>query len=63
MSETPNSYLIETTRIGNQVKVTACDPDSGIEATVILPANATKKEMTDLAIRKLHYVMEKKAKT
>ncbi len=53
-------YLIEYTRIGAQVKVTACDPDTGIEASVIVPANATQKEMADLAIRKLHYVLAKK---
>jgi len=56
------SYLIETTRVGAQVKVTACDPESGVEVTVIVPASATKKEMTDLAVRKLHYMLEKKAK-
>lgn len=53
-------YLIEYTRIGAQVKVTACDPDTGIEASVIVPANTTQKDMSDLAVRKLLYVMNKK---
>lgn len=54
------SYLIEYTRIGAQVKVTACDPDTGIEASVVVPATATQKEMSDLAVCKLQYVMNKK---
>jgi hypothetical protein len=52
-------YLIEFVRVGNHVKVTACDPESGIEAMIIGPANATRKDLTDLAIRKLEYVMKK----
>jgi hypothetical protein len=54
-----SEYLIEYVRIGNQVKVTACDPDTGLEVSIIGPANATKHELSELAIRKLHYVMNK----
>ena len=52
-------YLLEFVRIRNQVKVTACDPETGTEAVIIGPANASKKELTDLAIKKLEYVMKK----
>lgn len=61
MEESP-SYLLEFTRIGGQVKVTACDPESGVEATVIVPATSSQRDMAQLAIRKLHYVLSKKAK-
>jgi hypothetical protein len=62
MSEMPESYLIEYTRVGAQVKVSACDPHTGIEATVIVPANLSQKDMADHAIRRLHYVMNKRTK-
>lgn len=52
-------FIIEYTRIGAQVKVSACDPDSGVEASVVVPATATQKDMADLAIRKLQYVIAK----
>ena len=54
-----SEYLIEYMRVGNQVKVTACDPETGTEVSIIGPVNATKKDLGDLAIRKLHYVMKK----
>jgi hypothetical protein len=52
-------YLLEFVRIGNQVKVTACDPDTGTEAVIFGPSNTTKKALSDLAVRKLHYVLGK----
>ena len=52
-------FIVEMTRIGNQVKATACDPHTGTEATVIAPANTTKKDLMDLAVRKLRYVLAK----
>lgn len=54
-------YLLEFTQHGHSVKVTAVDPESGIEASVIAAASLSKQEMGQLAVRKLHYVMEKKA--
>jgi hypothetical protein len=52
-------YIVEMTRVGNQVKATACDPQTGTEATVMAPANITKKDLMDLAVRKLQYVLAK----
>lgn len=54
-------YYIEFTKIDNMVKVTAIDPDTGTEASVICPSNTTKNHMKDLAIRKLHYILKKGA--
>ena len=53
------NYLLEFIRVANNVKVTACDPDTGIEAVIVGPASASKKELSDLAIKKLLYVMRK----
>ena len=53
------SYLLEFQRIGNIVKVTACDPVTDIEVVIQGPARATRKELTDLAVRKLEYMIKK----
>ncbi len=45
---------------GNVVKATAIDPVTGIEASVVGPANAPQAAMADAARRKLEYVMKKK---
>jgi hypothetical protein len=60
MPEEPTSYIIEFVRIGQQVKVTACDPESGIEAVIFGPTQTPKKMLSNLAIKKLLYVMAKK---
>ncbi len=54
-------YLLEFMRIGNQIRVSACDPETGVEAVVFGPAKATQKELSDLAVRKLQYVLKKKS--
>ncbi|HEV2650841.1 MAG TPA: hypothetical protein VGU69_06270 [Rhizomicrobium sp.] len=46
---------------GNFVKATAIDPVTGTEASIMGPAGAPRHTLSDAAIRKLKYVMEKKA--
>jgi hypothetical protein len=45
---------------GNVVKVTAIDPQTGLEAIVMGPAGAPRASMSDAAVRKLRYVLQKK---
>lgn len=45
---------------GNTLKATAIDPESGLEASVIGPANAPQAAMADAARRKLNYLRNKK---
>lgn len=52
-------YIIEMIRIGNQVKATACDPSTGLEVSVIAPANIMRKDLYDLAVKKLKYRIKK----
>lgn len=59
MSNKPEGVILEFHQIGNQVKVSAFDPVSYTEVCIIGPANATREELSQVAIRKLHYVMEK----
>lgn len=61
MKNEQEGYIVEYTHIGNSVKVTAFDPSSLTEASVIAPANATKEQMTQLAVRKLQYLLGKES--
>lgn len=47
------TFLIEFLQIGPQVKVTAIDPDSGVEVSIIAPATASREEMSRVAADKL----------
>lgn len=58
--ESEDGYIIEYVTHGNSVKVTAIDPETGIEACIIGAAGAAPSDLAQLAIRKLHYVLEKK---
>jgi hypothetical protein len=52
--------FVEFVVLGNSVKVTAIDPESGLEASVIGPANAPRHAMAEAARNKLNYVAKKK---
>lgn len=64
MSDQPprrgREVLFEFQRIGNQVRVTAIDPVTGTEVTMIADARAGEASIKRLAARKLFYVMRKK---
>ena len=45
--------------MGNTVKVTAIDSETGLEASVIGPAGAARAALADAARRKLEYVAKK----
>lgn len=54
-------YLVEFIPIGNSVKVSAIDPDSGVEVSIVGPAKASQADLTQVAVRKLEYVMGRKS--
>lgn len=54
-----SDYLIEFVRIGNSVKVSAIDPGSGVEASIIGPAHLSEAELSRNAIAKLKYILAK----
>ena len=56
-----NGIIIETTAYGNSLKVTAIDAATGIEATIVADKRTTDKQREAVAIRKLQWVMKKKA--
>ena len=53
--------LLEFVVQGNVVKATAIHAATGIEASIVGPANAGRDVLGQAAVRKLKYVMEKKA--
>ncbi len=61
MSGGKHEYIIEFTTVGNSVKVTAIDPVSLKEVSCVGPTNATREQLSELAIRKLLYVLRKKS--
>ncbi len=61
MPEVPdNGFLIEFVRVGNSVKVSAIDPCTGIEASIVGPAILSQAQLGANAIAKLRYVLAKK---
>jgi hypothetical protein len=52
---------VEFVIMGNTVKVTAIDSESGLEASVIGPAGAPRAAMAEAARRKLEYVAKKRS--
>ncbi len=53
-------YLLEFQQVGRYVKVSAIDPVTNIEVSIVGDAAATKAELERVAIRKLEYVLRKK---
>lgn len=51
---------VEFVILGNSLKATAIDPETGLEATVIGPANAAQSTMAQAARRKLEFMARKK---
>ncbi len=59
-AETLNEVIIEFQQIGNSVKVTAVDPESQIEVSIVGPPGAGEEMLKRTAIRKLEYVLDKR---
>ena len=57
--KTQSEIYVEFVVHGNTVKATAIDAATGIEASIVGPANAGREALTQAAIRKLEYVMKK----
>ena len=59
MSE-EEGYIIEFHRVGNAVKVTALDPATLVEVSIVGPTNAGDTELTRAVVRKLEYMLAKR---
>ncbi len=59
-AETLYEVIIEIQQIGNAVKVTAVDPETQIEVSIVGPPSAGEEMLKRTAIRKLEYVLNKR---
>lgn len=55
-----NEFLIEYVTIGNSMKITAFDEETLQEASIIVPADTSREQMAQLAIRKLRHILANK---
>lgn len=55
------SYFVEFVQIGNSVKVSAIDPATGTEVSIVGSPMSSKAQLTQVAVSKLRYVLAKKA--
>jgi hypothetical protein len=52
--------FVEFVMLGNTVKATAIDPDTGLEASIVGPAGAPRTTLAEAARRKLEFLQKKK---
>ncbi len=58
---TADEVLLEFIPIGSSVKVSAIDPATAVEVSVVGPASAPRAYLERTAIRKLKYVLARRA--
>jgi len=56
-----DDYIIEFTQIGANVKVTAIDPTTLTEASIVGGAQYSQEFLTRQVVKKLEYVLSKRA--
>lgn len=57
--EDDGHYLLEFLKIGKSVKVTAFDPVTLKEVSIVGSAHSSRQQLGQLAVRKLEYMMNK----
>ncbi|MCD7060786.1 DUF6898 family protein [Pelagibacterium xiamenense] len=58
MAGGPREILFEFRPVGQQVRVAAIDPETGIEVIVVAPLTATEAQMKSIALAKLRRRLE-----
>lgn len=53
--------IFEFHQIGNSIKVTAFDPATLVEVSIVGPTSASETQLRSTALRKLEYVLKRKA--
>jgi len=56
-------YIVEFVSLGQSLKVTAVDPDTGTEVSMVASPRASQDELKRLATRKLEYVLDKQKRS
>jgi hypothetical protein len=52
-------FIIEYHHVGNSIRVTAMDPLTLTEVVIVGSPKSTKKQLSDLAVKKLRYILAK----
>lgn len=55
-------YIVEFMQLGNMVRVTAMDPETLREVSIMGPPSLGQKELARIAVRKLRYVLARRRK-
>lgn len=58
MPGAPRETLFEFRSVGQQVRVAAIDPETGVEVVVIAPVSASQAQMKTIALAKLRRRLE-----
>lgn len=58
-----SDILFEFFQSGNSMKVTAIEPETQVEATVIVPVSLSQEQMKLQALNKLKYLLKKMENT
>lgn len=53
-------YIVEFHQVGNVMKVSAIDPATMVEVSIVGPVNAGEETLRRNAVRKLQYVLDKR---
>ncbi len=53
-------YIVEFVQIGQSIKVSAVDTKTGREVSIVGPVQASREQLTRLAVKKLEYVLARK---
>jgi Domain of unknown function (DUF6898) len=61
MPRDTDGYIIEFVSMGNAVKVSAIDPATLTEVSIVGPANIGREELKRTVVKKLLYVMNKES--
>jgi hypothetical protein len=56
-----NEYIVEFFQIGNSVKVSAIDPETLREVSIVGDARMSRESLTNAALQKLRYVLSKES--
>ena len=59
MTDDPR-YIIEFHQVGSYMKVSAIDPETMLEVSIVGPANASEETLRRTAVRKLEYMLDKR---
>ena len=57
------NVIFEFSAVGNAVKVCAVDPDTGLEVSIVGPANAGEEALRRTAMSKLRSMLDKRQPT